>query len=274
MTALGEPDDPADPLLELCARTLRDIRRPAVIGGLAAAKLHGLWIPLRADLRVPETIIVARGRPSRSVTTTQRRDVWGRRRALSTREIEFVDDLPVTAAARTWVDLAATLSLPDLVAVGDSLLRLRPVTGDADLVDAIRRGRGQRGIVRAREAYPMLDARSRSRPESHLRCALLVDGLPKPEVNIAIYDEHGGWLAEPDLVYEAARLTIEYNGEEHAKVRRMRNDISRTLDVDFGGWRQITFGPKQVFEQPHQAAAYVRFLLDERDPGWRRRSAE
>jgi hypothetical protein len=181
----------------------------------------------------------------------------------------ILDGLPVTSAERTWVDLAESLSLFDLVAAGDCILRRG---GDlAKLATAVRSARRRRGIVRAREALALLDGRSASRPESHLRCILVTGGLPRPKVNTAIYDDHGGWLAEPDLHYARARLAIEYNGAGHADPRRMRKDITRELDVEHLGWRVVVFGPAQVFGGRDVAAAHVRAVLDERDPGWRRR---
>jgi hypothetical protein len=130
------------------------------------------------------------------------------RRALSRDEIIVTDRFQITSAARTWVDLAEILSIEDLVTAGDSALR-GLVTKD-ELADAISRARHRRGVLRARDALTLLDARSRSRPESHLRCGLVRAGLPWPEVNVSIFTDNGEWLAEPDLLYRKARLALEY----------------------------------------------------------------
>ncbi len=139
-------------------------------------------------------------------------------------------------------------------------------------VAASRRPFRRRGVLKARAALPLLDARARSRPESHLRYALVGGGLPPPEVNAPIHSAHGEWLAEPDLHYPAARLALEYNGADHARPDRMRRDITRDLDYQVEGWRVITFGPTQVFRHPDQVASLVRSVLVERDPdAFRRR---
>jgi very-short-patch-repair endonuclease len=187
---------------------------------------------------------------------------------LSSDEIVIVDGLAATSEARTWVDLAAFLSLHDLVAVGDSILHENP--DPTALAAAVRRASGRRGIVRARAALPLLDGDSRSRPESHLRCVLVDGGLPKPEVNKAAQNARGEWLAEPDLLYRAARLAIEYNGADHAVPKRMRNDITRELDLAIDDWHTLVVGPSEVFEQPERTVAHVRSLLDRRDPLWRK----
>jgi hypothetical protein len=126
-------------------------------------------------------------------------------------------------------------------------------------------------VVRARAALPLLDGRSRSRPESHLRCAVRDAGLPAPAVNAAIHDSDGQWLAEPDLSYPQARLALEYNGALHADPQRMRRDITRGIDVvERGGWYTLTFGPAEVFGRPQQVGALVRRIYQERLHGqWR-----
>jgi hypothetical protein len=153
--------------------------------------------------------------------------------------------------------------MADLVAAGDSVLR--GGTSADELAVVASRAVHRRGIVRVRAALPLLDARSRSRPESHLRYALVSSGLPAPQVNEPIYDENGQWLGEPDLSYDDVRLAIEYNGADHGEVRRMRRDITREVDIGFRGrWRTITFGPVEVFRRPDQTAAYVRDVRRER----------
>ena len=157
--------------------------------------------------------------------------------------------------------------MADLVAAGDSVLRGRTTRRELELF--VRDAHGRRGVVAARAALSQLDERSRSRPESHLRFRLVDAGLPKPEVNRAIGDRHGQWIAEPDLHYPRARLALEYNGADHAEVKRMRKDITRGLDVVRAEWMTLTFGPAEVFRGWYESVALVRTFLDARDPGWR-----
>ena len=234
----------------------------SVLSGMTAAKVHGLWLPTVPD-DVLEFIVhpdtpLPRDRPG-----SRRSGLRARRRLLEPDEITVVEGLPITKEAVTWLHLADRLRLPDLVAAGDSVLR-----GGASLDElqgVVRRAAHRPGVVRARQALPLLDARSRSRPESHLRCAVVSGGLPKPAVNEPIFDEHGQWLAEPDLSYDDVRLALEYNGAEHAEVDRMRKDITREIDVGFrGGWQTVTFGPAEVFRFPGRIAPYVATLRRER----------
>jgi hypothetical protein len=235
-----------------------------VVCGLTAARLHGLWLPSdEVCVDEPIELIIHPGVPVPADRVASRRSrIRARRQVLARDEIAVVDGVPVTSDARTWLDLAQQLSLPDLVAAGDSALRGTATAEEIDRV--LRRATHRRGVVKARTAALLLDVRSRSRPESHLRYALVSNGLPKPDVNKAILTEHGEWLAEPDLSYRDVRLALEYNGRKHANEDRMRRDLTRGVDVSIAGWRTESFGPREVFNRPDQIAALVRRLRQER----------
>ncbi|PZS28640.1 MAG: hypothetical protein DLM58_16775 [Pseudonocardiales bacterium] len=233
----------------------------AVVSHRSAALLWGLWI---ADFDGIEVTSPAGVRGSRYTTSVQRRAVVAHRRILAPHHVISHLGLPVTTIARTWLDLAALCDVHDLVAAGDSALRSGAAAGDlSDLVSGARR---LRGLVNARAAVPILDARSRSRPESRIRSAIVLAGLPRPEVNEAIRDEHHGWLAEPDLHYRDARLALEYNGAEHAELVRMRKDSTRLLDFQRAGWEVRTYTAAQAFSRLDDVVADVRGLLRRRAP--------
>jgi hypothetical protein len=234
----------------------------SVIAGIAAARIHRLWLPERADERI-DMILRCDADVPEAHAGSRRSELRGRRRRLQPDEVQIVHGVPVTTVARTWLDLGECLPLADLIAAGDSALRLG-VSLD-ELVSVVSRGAHRRGIVAVRKAVPLLDRRAESRPESHLRYALVSNGLPKPSVNTSIHDMHGQWLSVPDLSYEDVRLALEYNGAVHASERRMRKGITRDFDVGArGGWRTEVFGPAEVFGKPDQVAVYVREIRRER----------
>ena len=225
-------------------------RAPPRVVGAAADRL---------DVTVPSV-----ARPPASTTAPQRPEITVHRRALLPTEITTVRGLAVTALPRTFLDLAGLLDLPDLVAAGDSTLRAGATR--AELAAAIERWTGHRGVVRARRALPLLDGRARSRPESRLRVALVTAGLPAPHVNQPAHDEHGGWLAEPDLSYPPARVALEFQGAEHADVGRMRRDAARHMDLHRAGWQVLYYTAADVFSRPDRAARDVREALARRAP--------
>lgn len=268
---LYRPSEQLTDLDDLVAAHLSALSDTAVVGGITAGRLHGLWLPEpAADERI-ELLRTKAGAPARQLARCRRREIRPRRRALERDEILVTDRFLTTTVPRTWVDLAETLSVEDLVAAGDSALR--GGTTLAELREAVRRAHRRRGVLRAREALTLLDADSRSRGESHLRCIIVRAGLPKPEVNKPISDQYGEWLAEPDLHYKRARLALEYNGAVHAEVDNMRADITREIDIDQNDWKVVVFGPRQVFGRPWQIPPYVRGMLARRDPEWAARAA-
>lgn len=250
------PAGVADEPLVRAAVLLRRLPPGAVLSGSSAARVHGLWVPPGKE---PDVTVPAAGRAA-ATTGPQRPEVTAHRRALRPGETTVVRGLPVTGLPRTWFDLAGTLDLPDLVAAGDSALRAGATAGQ--LAEATDLGRGRRGVVRARQALPLLDHRSGSRPESLLRVALVTGGLPAPEVNQPVYDQHGGWLAEPDLAYPAARLAVEYQGAHHAELRTMRRDAARHMDLHRAGWQVLYYTADDVRPRAGRAGRVVRDVRD------------
>lgn len=251
----------ACPRLRELAEVLASLPADTVLSHRSAAAVWGLWIPPFDGVEVSSP---AGSRGSRYTTAVQRRTIVAHRRLLDTADVTTHHGIAVTSLARTWLDLAPLLDMLDLVAAGDSALR----TGAAypELADQVAAGRRLRGLVRARTAVELLDARSRSRPESRIRAALVHAGLPCPRVNEAIHDDTGGWLAEPDLHYPEARLAVEYNGSEHAQLERMRKDSTRLLDLQRAGWEVRTYTAAQAFRRVDEVVDDVHAVLRRRAP--------
>jgi hypothetical protein len=232
------------------------------LSSTTAARVHGLWLPLGFD-----DVHLASAQPDRaakSMTRTRRPEFKAHRRTLSELDRTVVDGLAVMTVARTWVDLATVLPLPDLVAAGDSALR--GGCSREELAAVIARSPRTRGILRARQALPLLDPRSRSRGESHLRVAAAAPNLPAFAVNEAVYRDDGGWLAEPDLSLPEAKLALEYQGSDHATIERMRKDITRGTDMRAEGWLCLLYGPAEVFARPWQIAPELTRVIRQRAP--------
>lgn len=256
---IRRPVDSVETLLGRVAALLRVCPPGTVVAGITAAALHGLWLPTSL-LTLPRVeVIVDPQAPWEQRSHSRRRELRTRRQLLLPDEITTLEGIPICTEARCWLDLADRLSPADLVAVGDSALRGAAAIEEMQLL--LARAFHRRGVVLARRILPLLDARSRSRPESHMRFALVDAGLPTPQVNVPIFDAFGGWLGEPDLSYDDVKLALEYNGADHAEVARMRRDITRELDIERrGGWRTVVVGPAEVFKHPDLLVAHVRTL--------------
>lgn len=256
-----EPETTQDVDVQTLAEGLASMPDDTVFSHRTAAQLWGLWIPRFDGVEVTSPATV---NGSRYTTSVQRRAVVAHRRKLDPAEVVVERGLPVTSLARTWLDLASLLGVHDLVAAGDRALQLG-ATAD-ELRDYAAAASHLRGVRRGRIAAGLLNARSRSRPESRIRCALVLAGLPEPRVNEAVHDRWGQWLAEPDLHYREARLALEYNGADHGTVPRMRKDSSRLLDLQRDDWEVRTYTSVHAFRRLDEVVTDVRGLLSRRAP--------
>jgi hypothetical protein len=256
------PEQLADDFHARCAIAVATCADDTILSSTAAARLHGLWLP--GGLEDVHLASAQPGRASRHMTRSQRPEFVAHRRTLTESDRSVLDGLPIMSLARTWLDIASVLPLADVVAAGDSALRMG--CSIDELSDVLKRSVRVRGLQRARAALPLLDKRSRSRPESHLRVAATAPDLPKFAVNEPVYRNKGGWLAEPDLSLEEARIALEYQGADHAAVERMRKDITRNADMRSEGWLCLLYGPAEVFGRPWQIAPELRRLVGERAP--------
>lgn len=146
---------------------------------------------------------------------------------------------PVT----TWCQLAAMLSVDDLIAAGDYLITgpdplhgLPPFASREDLMAGVAAHGNRRGIRTARRALDLVRVGPRSRPESLLRVLMVTNGFPEPELNLSVRLLNGSHK-EPDIVYPAIRFGIEYEGDGHRQDRALfLRDIERKeafADIDW-----------------------------------------
>lgn len=200
-----------------------------VFSGPTAAWLLDLPVPLWAD-DGGRQLHVTTPMESRHLV---RADVVTRRSDIPPKDVLTIDGFRVTSPPRTYADLAAMLRLPDLVAVGDVLVR-RSVDL-ADLAQAIKdRGRG-RGVVDARRSLTMLDGRSESPPESRVRIICREAGLPLLTPQWTVTDEWGQFVARLDLYNEEYGIGVEYDGEYHFTREQRTADAGRRSMVGARG---------------------------------------
>lgn len=228
-----------------------------------AALLMG--VPLPYALEEDERLHIGIAAPARAPHAT---GIAGHQLHLTAREIITVDGLPATNAARTWCDLASMLSLHDLVAAGDFLLRRRlPLTTLSELQRLSRSYSGRRSMTTIPEALPLLSNRSESRPESRLRVILAQAGLPHPRVNHEIVLTEDGSFVRTDLAFDTLRVLIEYQGDYHRKVQgQWRKDMTRRSRLEAQNWIVIELNADDL-RDPDELAGRIRLILQRR--GWR-----
>jgi very-short-patch-repair endonuclease len=193
--------------------------------------------------------------------------------------LRTIDGLPTTSPTSTWAQLGAVLSVRDLVAVGDAIVRVPRVEGGtpghpasalgtvAQLEAAIAAGR-RVGINRLREALPLIRAGSSSRPESHLRLDLLERNLPTPVLDFEVRDGQGRLLGISELAFPRFRVVVEYEGDHHRVDKLQWNrDIEKYRAYAAAGWAVVRITAANLYGDAPSAAALVRDALWA--AGWR-----
>jgi hypothetical protein len=221
------PDEQAGTLEGRAAAVLHVMPKGSVLSHLTAARLRGLPLP---DAAADEPVHVLVPKPAHPRIAGVRAHL-----VQGLPAYDLHGDLPVSPAARNWVDLAGTLDRLTAVQLGDSIL-FRKLSTPEEFETELRIRRPV--IRRARELYPLLDARSASPMESEVRLLLIDEGLLGFVVNVAVTDEDGGWICEPDIAWlRPLKVAIQYQGDHHRTDRKQwQRDISGEDLMREHGW--------------------------------------
>jgi hypothetical protein len=214
------------------------------------------WLGLPVD-RDPRVHLVRRpGRP-----VLRGRGVRTHRATLTAQETVVHRGRRVTSPARTFVDLAGTLDLVSLVALGDAVARRSGLRALAAAVDAAD---GGRGVRTARAALALVDPGSDSPAETRVRLVLHDAGYRRMRHGVEIHLPGGGWVATADLADPVARVALQYDGLVHLgdDPERRRADIDRDELSRQAGWQVVVLTAVDL-RQPGRllakvAAAYAR----------------
>lgn len=184
--------------------------------------------------------------------------------------------LPITSPARTWVDAALSLPLCDAVILADRCRRegrtefgedREPLASGQMLAEALSRRGRPRGLATARQALELSRDGVDSPMETLLRLHMQQAGLPEPEVNTWICDEHGNRMVQPDLSLRKYRIAIQYEGwEYHSDPHQMAKDIRRQENTEALGWVEVRITKEHM--RGNGAAAIAKIIKALRKQGW------
>ncbi|WP_438354235.1 hypothetical protein [Microbacterium sp. CJ88] len=192
-------------------------------------------------------------------------------------EIREHKGIRVTSPASTWAMLADELSLRELVALGDELVRIPRGPGGAlrpadrlatpdELRAAVEAGR-RRSISKLREAMTLVREGSSSPLETEYRLDASEGGLPDAELDVEIRTAHGVLLGISEFVYWEQRLAVEVEGDHHRTNRTQWNrDIDKYAAYAAEGWEVVRLTSAHVL-RAHRAVGIVRAALIRR--GWK-----
>ncbi len=161
--------------------------------------------------------------------------------------LDRISGLPVTSAAWTALSLIRAVPRQRAVVIADSALRSGWCT-----VDDLRRGlpllAGLRGCVQARRVVELAREGTDSCQETLTRLILLSGGLPEPDVDMRIRDEHGRLLARGELGYRDKLIWLEYDGfAVHTDRHVFRRDRTRQNWLVNRGWFVLRYTDEAVY---------------------------
>lgn len=227
------------------------IAPPGTVCGFTSAL--GLYCPeLRPAPGDPVELIVPR-----------RTNVWPRpelrvhRMTLVEGDTEVCGGFPTTTPARTAFDLARSEDLVEAVVWVDALLATRRTS-----IEEISQymARGLPGTSRATKALELAAVRVESPMETRTRLLLVLNGLPRPEVQYEVYT-NGFFVARLDLAYPECRIGVEYDGDHHRQRRTFQNDAVRANELERAEWRILRFTVDDIQRHPERVLRQVRMLL-------------
>ena len=169
----------------------------------------------------------------------------------------------VTSPARTAVDLAADLALPQALVILDGAARLVV----ASFVTQVRRrdyanqklAEAARALLyeaaettctaRLRSAIALMDPRRESAAESLSAGHMHLAGIPTPAYQAEI--RTAGRTYFPDFLWEESRLIGECDGElKYTDPKAYTAEKEREQDLRDDGWRFVRWLPKEVMLRP------------------------
>lgn len=202
----------------------------AVLGGRTAALW---WKAPTASPRDPVCVLV----PTSSAWRGPR-GVRVHRTDLAPSDVHHLEDgIRVTSAGRTVRDVAVLERLADAVACIDAML-FAEILDEALLRDVARDAAGRWGSRRLARVLSLVDGRAQSPPESWVRIACHLAGLPAPVPQFVVV-ENGVRLGQVDLAWPAGKVVLEYEGPHHFEDLQIRKDDRRYDRMVAAGWTVI-----------------------------------
>ena len=241
---------------ELARALAPRLRGDQVFSHTTAAMLLGVPLPRRLE-RDPRLHVTTIGTDQ---ALRVRGSIGHRARAGSVRVVHS-RGVPLTHPADTFTALASSLSLDELVVAGDALVGWLGWVTLPELVAAMRRRRGCRGVVKLRAAIAEIRTGSRSPGETRTRLVLTRAGLPQPALNHDVVVD-GRWVACVDLAYPDARVAIEYESDLHrSDPATFRKDLTRGELLKDGDWWLVRATADDVGPAVNRFVARIRRLL-------------
>jgi very-short-patch-repair endonuclease len=165
--------------------------------------------------------------------------------------------IPITAPARTILDLAAVVA-PRELELALSEAETRRLTSRSELRALLARVGPRPGVAALRSLLDTEAGPSLTRSEAEERCLALIRTaeLPAPEVNIRI----GGH--EVDFLWRSEQLVIEVDGFRfHSSRGAFERDRRRDAELAALGFRVLRVTWRQIVDRPEALVARIASVL-------------
>jgi very-short-patch-repair endonuclease len=177
-------------------------------------------------------------------------------RSVGPGELVQVDGILVTSPLRTAFDLARRGTLVERVVAVDALANAHDFAPDLLLLLGAR-NLGARGNLDLADVLTLADRRAASPMETRLRLVLVLGGLPRPQAQWPVQDEHARTVRWLDLAYPDARIGVEYDGAVHTGPEAVLRDIARHTALLDQGWQVFRYTKHDVRDRPELIVAQV-----------------
>lgn len=245
-------------MVELCRALQHKLPNHAYFCGITAAAIMGVPLPSRHER---STVVHVAVPPSHRAVSG--RNIRGHTFCTTAEEVREWHGLRISTPERTWCQLGMPLTVAELVAAGDFLIHWRlPHTNEVALREAIDTSSNRRGIRSLQTAVELLDDRSESPRESHLRVIFVTGGLTGLAVNLPITTS-GGFRYRADLAFPDQRVIVEYQSDFHRDPARYRADMTRISRLEADDWYVILVNSDDL-GNPAELLRRVRLVLSRR----------
>jgi very-short-patch-repair endonuclease len=220
----------------------------ALLSHSSAAAMWGLMLAPMGDVALT---VVGRNCRSRPEITIHRVS------HLAASDRATRDGIPLTAPARTLIDLAATAEDHELHrAIGEA--RVQGLVNDPDLRSAMRRAGRRAGVGRLSAALKSEDESdySPSAAERRLRQLVRQARLPRPTYGAIVE----GWPV--DCLWPDRRLILEVDGYKfHGHRGAFERDRRKDMELVAAGYRVVRVTWRQLVQEPIAVAAMLAAAL-------------
>ena len=215
------PDSPEQRIAEAAGH----LRSGGAVTGWAALRLRKAWYldGLERDRRTPRPVQLAMGPGNGRRHRDGVHFFYDRMERVTW--VRGVPCLPVNRAL--FDEMRSHQRLFDAVVAVDMAV-LAGLTTIEQMAEYVEGRAGWNGVPLVRKALLLADPYSGSPPEVRLRLLWQVSmRMPRPLVNVGVYDRSGRLAGYPDLLDTEAGLVIEYDGVDHLPEEQRSRDVDR-----------------------------------------------